>query len=87
MEIGIDFIFFGLCVCVLMWICVDASSSLTPWCEWQLLLIVKTGQRPNTHSRTHTAVMVVRCHCQECVLVSFWPYVCPRSGSFQLVCL
>lgn len=39
-------------VCVCVRACVNASSILTPRCDWQLQLIVKTGQIPSPHVHT-----------------------------------
>lgn len=40
------------CVCACVRACVNASSILTPQCDWQLQLIVKTGQIPSPHVHT-----------------------------------
>lgn len=60
-------------MCVRVCQCVRAPThGMTPWWEQQLLLIVKTGPGPMTHTvtgtQTHTgaAVWAAECVCQEC---------------------
>lgn len=42
----------GVCLRACVRACVNASSILTPQCDWQLQLIVKTGQIPSPHVHT-----------------------------------